>query len=605
MRSRTLGYLVGLVLAVMLPSASARSNSDPVANASSVSALLAKAENAQVSDYLQLPMILEQLHQHDELLSLKQRWHLKLLDAQRLSFDGNFRKAVPMLRDIVDHSGDRVLSVRAMARLIRENFVEHHYVEAYALANTLMAELPHVTDPTAQLEGMDRIISMLNSSTIGQYDLALQYAKQMKATLTSAGAQCVADMAQTNALLYAGKLGSADPRFKQSVNLCLAAKRPLRADALLLNQASAMIDENQAGHAIDLLHRITPEIKKSGYPPHLASLQVTLAQAYLSLGDAKKAQKFALVTTTMSGANRTPWILQAAYKVLYQAEKLDGDDAAALKYYEKYITLKSAAMDDAKARALAYQMVKQQVEAKKLKLDALGKQNKILQLRQALAGQAQKTSRMYNLLLLAVIAFIVLAMFWLRRSQLRFRRMARRDGLTGVFNREHYFDEAERALRRLHKANVDACLVMLDLDHFKKVNDTYGHAAGDEVLRRAVSVCRRELRESDVFGRLGGEEFGILMPACSREQGIAIATRIRQTLAATSMVLDPGTTIMVSASFGLACSAISGHTVSALYADADAALYRAKEGGRNQLAVGTGGDGPATFRADAEVAGCA
>src|SRR5690348_17953246 len=105
-------------------------------------------------------------------------------------------------------------------------------------------------------------------------------------------------------------------------------------------------------------------------------------------------------------------------------------------------------MDDAKTRALAYQMVKQDVLSKKMKLDALGKQNRILELRQALASQAQETSRLLIALLVMMLTFIMGAMFWLRRSQLRFRQMARHDGLTGAFNRGYFFDEAGRVVRR-------------------------------------------------------------------------------------------------------------------------------------------------------------
>jgi diguanylate cyclase (GGDEF)-like protein len=129
-----------------------------------------------------------------------------------------------------------------------------------------------------------------------------------------------------------------------------------------------------------------------------------------------------------------------------------------------------------------------------------------------------------------VIVAIVLLMFRLKHSQLRFRKMARHDGLTGAFNRQHFLHEASRILQRLEQADAGACLVVLDLDHFKQINDTYGHSAGDQALRRVVEICRRELRGSDLFGRLGGEEFGVLMPASTCEQGVEIASRIAVSL---------------------------------------------------------------------------
>jgi diguanylate cyclase (GGDEF)-like protein len=139
---------------------------------------------------------------------------------------------------------------------------------------------------------------------------------------------------------------------------------------------------------------------------------------------------------------------------------------------------------------------------------------------------------------------------------------------------------------------------MLDLDHFKQINDTYGHAAGDEVLQRIVAVCRQELRDSDLFGRMGGEEFGILMPGCTCEQGVEIATRIRRALASALLKLGPETSVVVSASLGLAHSAASGYAFHQLFSDADAALYRAKHGGRNRLVVDIGGDAPVVADAD-------
>jgi diguanylate cyclase (GGDEF)-like protein len=228
------------------------------------------------------------------------------------------------------------------------------------------------------------------------------------------------------------------------------------------------------------------------------------------------------------------------------------------------------------------------VLAKKLRLQALSKQNRILQLRQALAQKAAETSRLYIALLLLVIILISVWLHRLKQSHVHLRRMVRHDSLTGAFTRQHFFGEAERVLLRLQKSHTNACMALLDLDHFKEVNDTYGHAAGDEALKHTVAICRRELRASDVFGRIGGEEFGILMPECSREQGGAVANRIRHAIATTPVELDPQAIITISASFGLACSGTSGYVLKQLCADADAALYRAKRSGRNRLIVNAG-----------------
>ena len=181
-----------------------------------------------------------------------------------------------------------------------------------------------------------------------------------------------------------------------------------------------------------------------------------------------------------------------------------------------------------------------------------------------------------------VLASIVLWLYRLKRSQLGFKRMSHHDSLTGIFNHQHFISEAERVLRLLQKKLGHACLVSIDLDHFKQVNDTHGHAMGDAVLKRAVAICQQHLRPTDLFGRLGGEEFGILLHECSREQGMDIANRIRITIGTTPMEED-GDGISISASVGLASTDSSGYELQRLCKEADAALYRAKRAGRNRV----------------------
>ncbi len=545
--------------------------------------MLMQADDAWPDDMPRFDRLLAQLHQQERQLTATQRWYLRLLDTHEPMANGDDAKVESALHRIIDHSGDPALVVRAQAQLIKERFRTRDYLGAYALANTVMAELPGVKDARARMSSMISLITMLDQVTVGQYSLAQTYAREMQATITSAKGQCYGRGLETQSLLYAGKLRSSSPMFDAAIDTCLASGSLSMATALRLDQASAMIDEGHAAQAMTFLQRIAPSVRQTHYIPYLASLPVTRAQAYMKLGELSKAIQSALDSLAITGAHSPLWTVQAAYKVLYEAEKKVGNAAAALDYDEKYDVLEKASLDDAKARALAYQMVRQKLEAKKLKLATLGKRNRILQLRQTLARQEQKASRLLIALLLVAIGFISLAALWLWRSQLRFRRMARHDGLTGAYNREHFFSSATRVLRRLHREGSAACLIVLDLDHFKRVNDTHGHAVGDEVLRRTVLVVRRQLGDTALLGRLGGEEFGILLPACPHERGTSVADRIRRALAATPMVIDDQVTLRVSASFGMACSARSAHTLRQLLVEADAALYRAKDGGRNQV----------------------
>lgn len=570
-----------------------------ISEAATPAVLIARAETLQLTDHARFVATLKQLHREESQLSPPQRWHLRYLDAYQASLEGSFAKEVPILRDVIDHSGDAALATRATAKLITSLAINHHYEEAFQLANTLMVDLPQVTDSNAHAQALRAIVQMLDLA--GEPDQALKYAQQLDPEGASPDNRCGNYSYKINAISYSVTLSPEDPRLRRAIAMCLGDNQTVYANTLHLIRASLLKGEGHVDQSIALLKSIEPSVLRAGFQPHVADLDVSLAQAYVSQGNDAAARQAALAAVAVSDPANFTWPLQTAYELLYEIDKRAGDDHAALSYYEKYMIQYKAGMDDAKTRALAYQMVKQDVLAKKVKLDALSKQNSILELRQALAGQAQETSRLLIALLLVVLAFIIGAMFWLRRSQLRFRGMARHDGLTGAFNRGYFFDEAARVLRRLHKTDAAVCLVVLDLDHFKRVNDTHGHAVGDEVLRHTVSICRRELRESDVFGRLGGEEFGILMPACPRDHGIEVASRIRRALVENPVRQDAQHTIMVSASFGLACSDISGYQLHQLFGDADTALYRAKEGGRNQLVAALDANATVITRTDVPV----
>jgi diguanylate cyclase (GGDEF)-like protein len=256
----------------------------------------------------------------------------------------------------------------------------------------------------------------------------------------------------------------------------------------------------------------------------------------------------------------------------------------ALAYHEKFATADKGYLNDASARALAFQMVKHQVQAKKLQIDALNKKNQVLQLQQAVSAKDVETGRLWLALLLAVLVSIALWAYRTKRSEQRFMTLAQRDGLTGIFNRQHFIEASEQSLDYGAKSVRDASVIVIDLDHFKQINDEHGHAAGDLVLKRVVAACRAHLRSVDVFGRLGGEEFGILMPDCVPERAADQAEQMRLAVAALCD-FEEGPDFPVFASFGISAARWSGYNLRQLLAHADSALYQAKRAGRNRVHV--------------------
>ena len=172
------------------------------------------------------------------------------------------------------------------------------------------------------------------------------------------------------------------------------------------------------------------------------------------------------------------------------------------------------------------------------------------------------------------------------------QRLATTDMLTGMANRRSFLEVAEAAFQRAREGHAPLTLLMLDLDHFKTINDRFGHLEGDRVLAAFAQATRHQLRASDTVGRLGGEEFGLLLPHTTTAEGADIATRILEAIRALELSDSNGQPYRITTSMGLGTLSPGDRSLHDLLDRADQALYLAKHRGRNQLAVlDAGSDG--------------
>ena len=218
-------------------------------------------------------------------------------------------------------------------------------------------------------------------------------------------------------------------------------------------------------------------------------------------------------------------------------------------------------------------------------------EHRLLAQRRAAAALADRRSESYGLALagagLAMLALLVLAAITALRANARadkataeLRRIATTDVLTGLWNRRHLLERLEAETGRSHRNGRPLCVAILDVDHFKRVNDLHGHPAGDEVLRVLARLVRDAVRLSDVVARMGGEEFAILMPETDQGQARLVCERVREIVARKPIRLPSGVALTVTLSTGIAVMA-GEEGSDRLISRADAALYDAKAEGRN------------------------
>jgi diguanylate cyclase (GGDEF)-like protein len=187
-----------------------------------------------------------------------------------------------------------------------------------------------------------------------------------------------------------------------------------------------------------------------------------------------------------------------------------------------------------------------------------------------------------ELILYAIGSVFLIFMLVSERAVTAHKAAASTDPLTGMFNRRGFSEACARIIEREALAGRPVTALIFDIDHFKSINDRFGHPAGDEILKLFSAVVVNNLRISDLSGRIGGEEFAALLP-CPLEEGVMVAERVREAFQASGIVCDEGpveTTVSIGAAGGPA-----GTELEVLLAAADTALYQAKRGGRNRVAA--------------------
>ncbi|NOT87468.1 MAG: diguanylate cyclase [Lysobacter sp.] len=318
------------------------------------------------------------------------------------------------------------------------------------------------------------------------------------------------------------------------------------------------------------------------------------ARIALESGDAGRAALLLPDVMQRLRDDDQPQPLVDALDVQARAYRELGQWRAALDAREEQIRLRTQLdqrMQREQARVLAAELALSRETADKLRLLRQTDAQRL----QLQAAKREQRLRLIAIVLLALLLGAVAGLLLLTRHRLRGARYdAMTDSLTGVVSRRYLLDHLARMLSDRHGAALPLSVLAIDIDHFKQINDRFGHAVGDEALRRVTEACRRALRETDEFGRLGGEEFLAVLRRTSLAHAEHLGKRLCEVVAALTMDdVTPG--LRVTISIGVAEAAVNDEGADKLLLRADAALYEAKNSGRNCVRVAP--ENQAGFRA--------
>lgn len=548
----------------------------------SLSAMLQHADANKSVDFQQFTRSLKALAQKRETLLPAQKDLLRYLELWQTAYQGNSLDAISGLREFLMQTLDPVLALRARASLVNVLLIAKRSEEAFAEGSEMIELLAEVQDAAA-VEQANLTAAMMYAYG-SQFGLSQKYAELVLASSSNDKTLCKAGQVQVDALYRSKKLMPDNALARQVLELCENAGELIFAGLVRISMAKALADKGDAEAALELLQQFRDQALATHYPRLISEFEATVARVQHMLGRLELAQESAQRAITNSTRDEFSEPLLTAYHVLLEVAKKRSDYVAALHFFELYSATDKGYLNEISARQIAYQVVLQETQAAKNEVRSLNEKNEVLRLQEQLSTKREEASRLYVALLSLGIAFLAFWIFKTKRLQMHFMRLARVDALTGVANRAYLIESSARILAKARASGAQAAVAILDLDFFKRVNDRYGHLAGDAVLKSAVQTVAAGLDERDVFGRLGGEEFAIVLIGKSIADVLAQLEALRIAIAATRTVIE-GHELSVTASFGLAQASDVGYEWRELISHADKALYEAKHQGRNRIVL--------------------
>jgi diguanylate cyclase (GGDEF)-like protein len=541
---------------------------------------LVKADQTKSTDFNQFGAQLRKFQTQRDSLQDFESQYLDLLLAYEAAYKGDTNQAIDILVKLISPKTDETISFRAKALAINSLLVVRRYLEAFIYLEQIIVQLPEIESTSAREQGL-MVIAMMYRY-IDNHTTTLQYIQQLESEKPSNTAICSAKQLKLDTLVASETNNVPMTEYDDAIDFCDANQQLLFSTGIKLHKAQYLYKIGKVDDSLSVLTGSYAQVQATRYKRLISEFDTLLAQIYAEKGQLIKAAEHAQLVISNSPGNLSTLPKVTALKLLAELEKVQRNYQQALDYHEQYVAAFTAYMDDKSAQQMAYHTAHSEILAQSQKIALLDKDNQLLQYEQTtLKHQATLNKLLIIGLAVLVLGFAVMAYRSFIARQ-RFKALAEYDDLTAISNRYHFSTSAKGALALCEKGQLPAALIVFDLDHFKQINDQHGHAAGDWALRQTVDTCRNFMRNNDVFGRIGGEEFAILLPGCQSDKAHLLAEICRDAISNIDTAAS-GYDFKLSASFGVTSAEISGYHLTKLIEDADTAMYQAKQQGRNKV----------------------
>ena len=570
-----------VLFALLVGSALATQTTEPA----DVGAMISEAGRHLYSAPAKSVELLERLKPLQPTFTTQQNENYLVISASSLGFRGLHEERVALLKPHLSAVKTPVMRARFLYELVDGNAALGNYEDALFAMNEAILLLPSLDKVKEKLTVLQSAANLLVS--LRAYDEALTFIARIDAlddgNTVGSYARCVGLADRVELDFLRGNSAAARTSAPEAIQACDANKNELFT--LIVKTVSA-IDLIDSGHYANGIATSLPLLNQyavlSDNSDYVTQLEEAVARAYLSTGNPDRAERIGLRAYQRAVSGKNLLLQEKTSGTMAAIKRAQDQLIYAMAYYDVNLALKNKVLDDSLHKNLAYQRVKFDAQDKANQLDLLEQKNKILRAETEL--QKGRYQNMVLLLTLGLVALVILGTWLIKTLKQRsvFRQSAQMDGLTLISNRAHFTACGQV---EFGDARSTVSLVLFDMDLFKRINDSYGHPAGDWVLKTVCKTVKAQLRRADIFGRLGGEEFGLCLPATGKEEALALAERCRAAIAAIDTA-PSGFSFALSASFGIATRSVDAVlTFDEALAAADKALYLSKTEGRNRVSV--------------------
>ncbi|MCT6699218.1 GGDEF domain-containing protein [Rheinheimera sp. 4Y26] len=554
--------------------------SNLVAAESDYNKILIQADEIKTTDHTKSVHLVNLIKSPEKLppAMLSYYYYLK---AYHAAYSGDYDNGIINYKKSIAASDDSLLNYRARISLANIYGVKRNAGLTMEYLIPALEESERVKDKEHKHNGL--LVAAIVYSQFGLHQQALEVTSALLKDEPANRVLCYALAVKHESEHYQNT--SADEQTINSDALrCRDAGQLLPSVAISSYVIYKNLKNKEFQKAKEKITNLMPDVEKTNYKIYISEYTYLLGAAQYGLDDYASAETQLKKSIEMnSRAGKTRPVIDSLL-LLSNIKEKQKQFSEALHYYKRYSEAEKYYNEDLSSQKISFQLAKLQLFNKNQQIELLEKNNSLLKLEGELTATEAAKNRLFIILL--VICLFSISYFTIKtlRSRKMYRTLAENDNLTGISNRYHFTQKMKLCIEQSSKSNQVDSFIIFDLDLFKQINDTYGHLTGDWVLEAVVHHCKQFVRNVDIFGRIGGEEFAVYMPACTAEKAALFAEILRDAIS----IIDcsgSGHPISITASFGVTSTDRSGYELRQLFRDADLALYKSKDSGRNRVTV--------------------